>query len=138
MERRSPATPQSVSFTTIPEGATATLDRDPDQSCLTPCTLTVTPGIHQVVLDDSGFHSELRELRVDAAPVEFAPVELRLRTASLLVTSDPPGARIWINGVPQEQMTPASIQLLPGDYEVTAEKNGRRETQRIQRFALAP
>ena len=122
------------------------LGHDPDQSCLTPCTLTLAPGMHQLVLDDSGFHSEMREVNVGAEPVDLAPVELRLRTASLLVNSDPPGARIWINGVPQEQVTPASIQLLPGDYEVTAEKNGHRETQRAQltdsvgllRFVLAP
>ncbi len=45
---------------------------------------------------------------------EFKPME-----SELAVFSRPTGAQIWLNNLPQTQLTPAKFKLNPGDYLVT-------------------
>jgi hypothetical protein len=48
-----------------------------------------------------------------------------------MVSTQPAGANIRIDGQLQAQQTPASITLKPGSYLVTVEKDGHTESERI-------
>jgi len=49
-----------------------------------------------------------------------------------MLTSDPAGASVLVNGQRQAEATPAQIQLAPGSYQITVEwKNGRQATRTV-------
>lgn len=54
----------------------------------------------------------------DAAQVRERIGELQARPATLVITSDPPGAAIAIDGEPREEVTPAEIEVPAGEYAV--------------------
>ena len=52
---------------------------------------------------------------------------------TLMLSSDPVGAVVLINGKRQTQVTPAQIQLAPGSYSITVEwKDGKQATRTVQ------
>ena len=63
-----------------------------------------------------------------------SPAEvLRAVLGTLMLSSDPTGAAILINGKRQQQVTPAQIQLALGSYEVTVEwGDGKKLTRTVQ------
>ncbi len=54
----------------------------------------------------------------DAAQVEERIAGLRARPATVVITSTPAGAVITVDGDPQEQVTPAEIEVPPGEHVV--------------------
>jgi hypothetical protein len=49
-----------------------------------------------------------------------------------MVTSVPPGARIFVNGTASEQLTPARLVLRPGKYNIAVEKDGKRTSKDVE------
>src|SRR5262249_17446940 len=80
----------------------------------------------------TGYLFEHREISVESDPIDLPAITLRQRTAPLMISTQPEGANILINGQLQQQQTPPSITLLPGTYVVTLEKDGRVETQKVE------
>jgi hypothetical protein len=74
----------------------------------------------------------VRVIVVGSGPMEMAPVTLRAAGGHLLLSSDPPGASVSLNGQPTDRVTPADIVLAPGIYTVTIEKNGRQSTDKVE------
>jgi serine/threonine protein kinase len=130
---RMAAGPQPVTVVSSPKGAIATLDGQADTACSTPCTLEVAPGHHSLELSKSGYDLERRDLDVGSSAVEFPAVVMRAVEGTLMLSSDPPGAAVLVNGKRQAQVTPAQIQLAPGSYSVTVEwKDGKQATRTVQ------
>jgi hypothetical protein len=75
---------------------------------------------------------EHRDVAVGFGPIEFPPVILRLLAGTLLLTSEPAGASISVNGEKLAQVTPAQVSLAPGTYTITVEKNGRQGTRSVE------
>ena len=118
---------------TSPKGAVATLDSQPDTACTTPCTLEATPGRHSLELVKSGYDVERRDVDVGSSGMELPAVVMRPAQGTLMVSSDPTGAAVLVNGKRQPQVTPAQIQLPPGSYDVTVEwKDGKQATRTVQ------
>jgi hypothetical protein len=90
------------------------------------------PGVHHLTVSDAGFQNEYREIRVGSTAQDIPVINLRQPGGTLLVSSDPPGAGIRINGQLQSQITPASIPLSPGTYTITVERAGRSQSQRVE------
>ena len=116
--------PQPVQLVTSPGGAAATIDGHVDQSCKTPCSLNVTPGSHTVSFMLLGYQLELRRFDIGSAPYEMPAVILRAQTGTLMVTSVPLGAAIAVNGKTVTEITPATLTLPPGTYQITLQRNG--------------
>jgi serine/threonine protein kinase len=130
---RASSAPQPVQVISSPAGAIATLDGQADTACTTPCTLAATPGRHSLELRKSGFDLERREVDVATSGLELPTIVLRSMLGALMLTSDPAGAAILVNGKRQPQVTPAQIQLPPGSYSVTVEwKDGKQATRTVQ------
>jgi serine/threonine protein kinase len=130
---RASSAPQPVQVVSSPAGAIASLDGQADTACTTPCTLEALPGRHSLELRKSGFDLEHRDVDVTATALELPTIVLRSTFGALMLTSEPAGAAILVNGKRQPQITPAQIQLPPGSYSVTVEwKDGKQATRTVQ------
>jgi serine/threonine protein kinase len=124
--------PVSVLITSSPASATATLDDDPETACKTPCSLDAHPGRHNLAVTLPGYQFEHRQVDVGSSPMELPPVVLRAIGGTLLVTSEPKGASISVDGHKIEQVTPAQIPLAPGSHKITVDKDGKQSTQTVE------
>ena len=109
---------------TAPPGATVMLDGHPETACQSPCSVQATMGRHRIAVTLAGHVSEYREVNVTGTPQEVPLVSLRAAAGTLMLSTDPPGANIAINGNPAGQKTPAQIGLAPGAYDITVRKTG--------------
>jgi serine/threonine-protein kinase len=134
-EHRAPAPvdtgPQEVMFMTSPAGATATLDGNP-AGLFHPVPLNAAQGKHTLSLVLPGYHIERREFMVGARPLELPPIVMQAAGGTLMLTSDPPGAAISINGKRIDKVTPAQIPLGLGVYSIMVEKGGRQTTEKVE------
>ncbi|MFN7998165.1 MAG: protein kinase [Bryobacteraceae bacterium] len=127
------ASPYSkVSVSTDPPDATAMLDNRPDSACTTPCALDATPGRHMVSFTLKGFQTEHREVEVHNGDVQISAVKLRPPGGVLMLTSDPVGADIFVNGSPVGKRTPSPLQLAPGKYTITIQMDGKRASKDVE------
>lgn len=129
---RQAAGPQPVQFITSPGGATATLDSRPDQACTTPCQLQAAPGRHSLSFTLPGYQIEHREIDVGTAPLELPAVILHSQSGTLMLSSNPPGATILVNGKTVAEVTPARLSLAPGTYKIVIEKNGQTSVNSVE------
>ena len=124
--------PQAVTFLSSPAGATATVDGNRSMSCATPCSLSLPTGRHVVTITLAGYQLERGEFAVGAGPVELSPVQLRLASGTLMLSSVPPGASISVNGRRIDLLTPAQLTLSLGVYSITIEKGGLQATEKVE------
>jgi serine/threonine protein kinase len=129
--RAAPAA-QPITIASDPPGATATLDNQPDLACKTPCQLDAAPGRHNLAVTLPGYEFEHRQVDVGSSPVEIPAVVLRKPSGTLMLTTDPKGASISVDGQKLNQVTPAEIPLAPGSYKITVEKDGKQSTQAVE------
>lgn len=123
---------QPVTIISSPGGATATLDGRSDLSCTTPCNLEAAPGRHSLAVSMAGYQVEHRELDVGSSPVELPAVVLRAPGGTLMISSDPSGASLMVNGRRIPQTTPAQLPLSPGTYTITVEKDGNQSSSSVE------
>jgi len=132
-----PATPRpvavapSVTVSSSPSGAVATLDGRTDTACTTPCSLDAAAGRHALSVTLPGYDVERREVEIGSGPVELPTVILRAPGGTLMLTTTPTGASILVNGKKLPQTTPAQITLAPGNYSITVEKDGKQVTRPV-------
>jgi hypothetical protein len=125
-------TNQVVQVMTDPAGATATADSNPDLSCKTPCNLPARTGIHNITVRLDGYQTESREVRVFNQDVELPLVSLRSANGVLMLTSDPTGAEIYLDGRDTGYQTPARISLPAGRHSVLVQKSGVKASDTVE------
>ncbi len=111
---------------TSPGGAVATIDGREESSCITPCTLEAPPGRHTIVVMQPGYDPQTREIDVTGKPQELPMISLRGTGGTLMLSTTPAGATIYIDGKKWSSVTPAQINLAPGQYTIVVEKDGKR------------
>ena len=79
-----------------------------------------------------GYQTEHRDVEIGTGPIELPPVILRALGGTLMVTSEPTGAAILVNGQKQAQATPAQLSLAPGTYTITVQKNGKEGKRSVE------
>ena len=130
-----------------PAGARIVIDgRETGKS--TPAEFALDPAVHSVTLRKEGYLDSASDIKLAAGQsVSYAPsLKLAGRTdniqvmgggfkklfggssgkgmARIEIKSDPKGAQVVINGTTLTKTTPVEIQLEPGNYEVTLQKDG--------------
>ncbi len=130
--RRPRASVQAVTIISSPGGATATMDGKPETACTTPCSIDAGPGRHTVAINLSGYQLERREVDVGSSPQEMPAVVLHPFGGTVWLTSVPSGANVLVNGKKISQVTPAQIQLSPGIYKITVEKDGKEASRSVE------
>ena len=129
-----PATPVTYPVTIVssPGGATITLDGRAQTACTAPCSVNAAPGRHTIAITMPGYQIERRDVELGNGGMELPPVILRPIGGTIMVTSEPTGASILVNGKKLPQVTPAQLNLAPGTYNVTVEKDGRQGTRPVE------
>ena len=79
-----------------------------------------------------GYEIDRREFLMGNSPLELPPLVLRAAGGTLMLTSEPKGASVLINGKRIDMVTPAQIPLAPGTYQITVEKDGRQSTAQVE------
>ncbi len=128
---RTALTSQPVSIISSPGGASATIDGRADATCRTPCTMDVAPGRHTLIVAMQGYQVERREFEVGHEAPELPAVTLHEITGTLMLSSLPTGASILVNGKRIDKVTNAMLQLAPGSYKITVEKDGKQGSDQI-------
>jgi serine/threonine-protein kinase len=113
---------QSVQFLTEPPGAQITVDGNTSLACKTPCMLPLSGGRHAVAVQLTGYRPYPRVFSVPQDGDLF--LRLTKSAGTLSITSEPAGATIDVNGMPQSKRTPAVFDLTPGTYHVKVARNG--------------
>jgi hypothetical protein len=131
-----------------PAGAEVFIN-DRDTGRVTPIQFMVEPGTQNVVLRKAGYLDASTELKVTAGQsVNYAPSmmvagrtdNIRLVSggmgkmfggggsaqgkARIEIKSEPKGAQVVVNGTPLQKTTPLEIQVEPGNYDITIQKDG--------------
>jgi serine/threonine protein kinase len=103
-------------------GATATLFGPAGRQlfdCQTPCSFNnLAPTHYSLQVTKDGFAPLQTALELNAGQVLDQKLHLEAVAKGLLVTSQPAGADIFINGAKQSGRTPATIPLAQGQYDL--------------------
>jgi len=107
---------------------------DGEERGVTPLTLKLPSGAH--VLEVQSGKSEPRviplTIRAGVQTAQYIELQNVAMTGGLDVRSDPPGARVTIDGQ-NRGTTPVTIRdLAPGDHQVALEAGGRKVTQAVR------
>ena len=101
---------------------------------VTPITVRLPAGAHVLEVQVGKAEPRVIPLTITAGVQTSQYIELRdvVATGSLSIRSEPPGARITIDGQPRGT-TPATIpNLSAGDHSVVLELGGRKATQSVR------
>jgi serine/threonine protein kinase len=121
-----------VTIVSSPGGATVTLDGRSQSACIAPCSVNAAPGHHTLAITMPGYQIEHRDVELGNGGMELPPVILRSIGGTIMVTSEPPGASILVNGRKLTQVTPAQLNLAPGTYNLTVEKDGKQGSRAVE------
>jgi serine/threonine-protein kinase len=112
----------SVQFVTEPPGAQVVVDGDSSQTCRTPCMMPLPSGRHALNVQIAGYRPYPRVFNVPQDSDIF--LQLTKASGTLSITSEPGGAAIDLDGMPQSKRTPALFTLPPGAYHVKVSRSG--------------
>jgi eukaryotic-like serine/threonine-protein kinase len=109
-------------------GATATLFGPAGRhlfDCQTPCSFNnLAPTHYSLQVTKDGFSPLQTALELSAGQVLDQKLHLEATATGLLVTSQPAGADIFINGAKQSGKTPATLPLAQGQYDLVLRMPG--------------
>ena len=103
-------------------GATATL-RGPAghvlNKCETPCSFNnLNPARYSLEVQKDGYQSVQTALQVKSGDAQDQKIKLESLAKGIFISSQPPGADVFINGAKQSGQTPVTLPLAPGQYNL--------------------
>ena len=117
----------SISFSSSPSGASIFIDSF-YMNKKTPAVLMLEPGSHTVTLKKDGFIDDVYLITVpysgEGSSDRFLKAITEPELPIILVSSEPSGAAIYINGLPSGKYTPRYFEIQPGEHLVRVEKSG--------------
>jgi hypothetical protein len=114
-----------VNVDSNPEGAQIQVDGRSDPSWVTPFNVAgLAPGSHTFVVSKSGYGQETRSVDVQSGSKGSIEIHLAQLNAVMSVTSDPPGASIFVDSKDTQKVTPAQISLGSGNHTILVRKTG--------------
>jgi serine/threonine protein kinase len=118
--------PGALSVTSTPAGAQIQLDGQTDPSWVTPVDLTeLPPGQHTVTLSKAGYSSETRTIDIASRSKAALSFQMTMLAAALSVTSDPAGAKVYVDGKDMGHATPIQVSVdKPGNHTILVRKDG--------------
>jgi formylglycine-generating enzyme required for sulfatase activity len=117
-----------------PTDASIEINGQPEQ--VTP-RIELAAGQHEITVSHPRYISNTLTVVMQGKQIEQSEgVELAPNWADVAVTSEPVGASIWIDNQPTGQQTPATIEALAGEREVSIRLEGYK-THRERIFAQA-
>lgn len=125
----------TIEITSVPGGAVVMLDGK-RQRGVTPLTINgAKVGRHEVRVSLKGHETWVNEIEVHASSTVRVMADLAGRSGTLLVSSTPKGADVFVDGDNQGK-TIVSLTLTPGKHTLRVEKDGYRPE--IREVTLGP
>jgi predicted Ser/Thr protein kinase len=113
-------------ITSTPAGAAINVDGK-DQPQQTPATIKLSQGQHAVVVSMDGYKPETRHPEITVGQRTNMTAVLTATVGFMMVSSDPPGAEILVDGNATGAVTPAKVKASPGQHTFTVRKQGYKE-----------
>jgi serine/threonine protein kinase len=131
------AVPGQMAVDSVPQGAQVQIDGKTDPSWVTPFTLPgLDPGQHTVTATKAGYSSDTRTVDVTSGTKSFVVTHLTQLMATLVVSSTPAGANIYIDGKDTGKLTPAQVSTDKGQHTILVRKSGFLDETNSAQFAL--
>jgi len=93
--------------------------------CLTPCSFNdLAPERYSLEVRKDGYQPVQTALQVRQGIVADQKLSLESLAKGLYITSDPPGADVFINGAKQSGQTPVTLPLAAGQYNLVLRMQG--------------
>ena len=93
--------------------------------CLTPCSFNnLTPDRYSLEVKKDGYQPVQTALQVKQGGVADQKLSLESLAKGLYITSEPPGADVFINGAKQSGQTPVTLPLAAGQYNLVLRLQG--------------
>jgi len=129
--------PGQMAVDSTPQGAQVQVDGRTDVSYVTPFALTyVQPGQHTITVSKAGYSSDTRTVNVTSGNRATVVAHLSQLMATLVVTSDPAGASVYVDGRDTGTKTPAQVSVDKGQHVVLVRKMGYIDETMNGQFAL--
>jgi serine/threonine protein kinase len=122
---------QDVFVQSNPSGVTAVLDNRADTACETPCLILASPGAHIVSLTLANYQKEIRPIKVADSRLDVPLITMHPDGGTLMISTVPQGANIYVDDRLMGTMTPAQITLPGGSYNIRVELNEMHKTERV-------
>jgi hypothetical protein len=129
-----------VSVKTSAPGAQVVVDRNPRWSCVAPCSIEVPRGRHVAVASLAGYRSYPKIFEADSGDAEV-DIQMRAITGTLLISSEPTGADVFVDGSKVDGATNLQYDAGPGYHVVSVRKQGAGTAERsirVQEGGLHP
>jgi serine/threonine-protein kinase len=109
-------------------GATAVL-RGPAghvlNKCETPCSFNnLNPAQYSLEVQKDGYQPVQTALQVKSGDSQDQKIKLESLAKGIYISSQPPGADVFINGAKQSGQTPVTLPLAPGQYNLVLRRPG--------------
>ncbi len=129
--------PGQLALDSTPQGAQVQLDGQTSASYVTPFALTnVEPGQHTITVSKPGFSSDTRTVTVLSGNRSTIVVHLSQLMATLVVSSNPSGASVYVDGRDTGTKTPAQVSVNKGQHVVLVRKMGYIDETMNTQFVL--
>lgn len=93
--------------------------------CQTPCSFNnLNPGDYSLELQKDGYQPVQTALQIKAGQVNDQRLNLESLAKGLRITTQPPGADVFINGAKQPGQTPVTLPLAAGNYNLVLRMPG--------------
>jgi serine/threonine-protein kinase len=103
-------------------GATAVLHGPAGQvlsKCGTPCSFNnLNPARYSLEVQKDGYQSVQTALQVKSGEAQDQKIKLESLAKGIFISTQPPGADVFINGAKQSGQTPVTLPLAPGQYNL--------------------
>jgi predicted Ser/Thr protein kinase len=119
-----------------PDGAKVEIDGWSEPNWVTPFTAShLAAGNHTIVFTKAGYLPQSRLVESVTGKSMDVSAELTPTVSTLVVTSNPQGANIWIDGKDSGLVTPAQITVEKGPHRVMVKKTGFKDASSDQNIA---
>jgi len=129
--------PGQITVDSTPQGAQVQLDGATDPTWVTPLSVSsLDPGPHSITVSKGGYVTDSRTVKVVSGSKSSVVIHLNQLSATLSVTSNPPGASIYVDGRDMGKLTPAQVSVNKGQHVVLIRKSGYIDETASAQFAL--
>jgi serine/threonine protein kinase len=129
--------PGQITVDSTPQGAQVQLDGATDPTWVTPLSVSsLDPGPHSITVSKGGYVTDSRTVKVVSGSKSSVVIHLNQLSATLSVTSNPPGANIYVDGRDMGKVTPAQVSVDKGQHVVLIRKAGYIDETASAQFAL--
>src|SRR6185437_4783127 len=111
-----------------PDNAKVEIDGWSEPNWVTPFTAShLAAGMHTVVFSKSGYLQLTKSVESVAGKSIDVSAQLSPAVSTIVVTSNPQGANVWVDGKDSGLTTPAQLTVEKGFHKVTVRKAGFKE-----------